>query len=489
MKTIFILMDSLNRNYLGAYGNKWVHTPNIDRLVQRSKVFDNHYCASMPCMPARRDIMTGRMNFMETPWGSMEPFDDPLPIELKQKKKVYSHLITDHYHYWEQSAHGYHTVFDTWEFIRGQEGDHIHPRVKDPEVPKFVGKNRRQDWINRSMMDLERDEDYPTPQCFIRAIDFLEKNQDQDNWHLHLEVFDPHEPFVSPSKYREMYQDKWNAAYHFDWPPYRKVEEGPEAIEHIQKSYAATLTMADVWLGKFLDKMDQYDLWKDTRVILTTDHGHLLGEHGYWAKNYMFVYEQLAHIPLIVCSPETAKSPGRITSLTSAIDLMPTIMDFYGAEIPPHVLGHSFAPLLESGATGVLHQIRNSVLYGYWGADINYCDGRHTYTRQAREGSVVYDHTAMPVRYFRGAREEFKNAECGRFLKDTYNMPVFRTTRKPWKHDQAPDFDLVYDILQDPNQESPLHDADLVKTLAFSMKTAMEENHAPENEFVRVGLG
>ena len=90
----------------------------------------------------------------------------------------------------------------------------------------------------------------------MRGMEFLENNCREDTWHLHLEVFDPHEPFVCPKKYTDLYGDQWEGEYHFDWPPYQETEEGPEAIEHIRRSYAGVLTMADVWLGKFLDKMD-----------------------------------------------------------------------------------------------------------------------------------------------------------------------------------------------------------------------------------------
>ena len=104
MRTIFILMDSLNRHMLPAYGNDWVKTPHIDRLVARGLVFDKHYCGSMPCMPALRDMMTGRLNFLETGWGPLEPWDDVLPSLLRKAHDVYCHMITDHCHYFNSGA-------------------------------------------------------------------------------------------------------------------------------------------------------------------------------------------------------------------------------------------------------------------------------------------------------------------------------------------------------------------------------------------------
>ena len=105
LRTIFVTLDSLNRHYLNCYNDDaWVRTPNIDRLAQRGLVFDNHYCGSMPCMPARREMYTGRINFLETPWSPIQPWDDRLQPELWRQKDVYSHMITDHYHYFHSGG-------------------------------------------------------------------------------------------------------------------------------------------------------------------------------------------------------------------------------------------------------------------------------------------------------------------------------------------------------------------------------------------------
>lgn len=71
MRTLFILLDSLRRDFLTCYGNDWVHTPNISRLAERSVVFDNHWVGSLPCMPARREFLTGRHNFLHRSWGTL----------------------------------------------------------------------------------------------------------------------------------------------------------------------------------------------------------------------------------------------------------------------------------------------------------------------------------------------------------------------------------------------------------------------------------
>ena len=104
MKVVFALFDTLNRHSLECYGGTTVKTPNFNRLASRTVAFDNHYVGSLPCMPARRELMTGRHNFLHRSWGPCEPFDHAFPDILSQQKGVYSHLVTDHAHYWKDGG-------------------------------------------------------------------------------------------------------------------------------------------------------------------------------------------------------------------------------------------------------------------------------------------------------------------------------------------------------------------------------------------------
>ena len=131
MKLIFVLFDSLNRGSLQCYGGMNVPTPNFSRLAERCVTFDNHYVGSLPCMPARRDMHTGRLSFLHRPWGPLEPFDNSF-AELLHKRGIYSHLVSDHYHYWEDGGATYHNRYDTYEFIRGQERDPWKAMVEPP---------------------------------------------------------------------------------------------------------------------------------------------------------------------------------------------------------------------------------------------------------------------------------------------------------------------------------------------------------------------
>ncbi len=489
MRTVFIVMDSLNRHYLPFYNSEsWLLTPNLQRLADRSLRFCNHYSGSLPCMPARREMMTGRYNFLETPWGPIEPWDRCLPTVLREQKGVYSHLITDHYHYFHKGGCGYHDLFDSWEFERGQEGDVWRPLVKRPEPEAERGKsvNNKAYWRNRQFMDPEDELSYPTPRCFNKAAEFMDINHDEDNWHLHLEVFDPHEPFDCPQKYRDLFDDKWDRKY-FTWPQYDKLDpehDDAETVSHIRKCYAGALAMADAWLGRLLDKFDEYDMWADTAIILSTDHGHLLGEHGYWAKNYMFDYQELVHIPLLVSMPGLAGGQTR-NALTATIDIMPTLLDLHGAEAPCQTHGKSFKNIIAED--GKHH---DAVLYGYFGKDVNMTDGRYTYCRQPLPDSTLYLHTGTPGDFRLIDRELLKSedTETGSFLKSAPGIPVYRIKRTSKQHKDAPDGNLVYDISDDPGQRNPVDDPELEKQLAGKMNELLLRADAPECQFERLGF-
>jgi arylsulfatase A-like enzyme len=290
------MFDSLNRHMLSAYGSNRVKTPNFSRFAERSVTFDNFYVGSMPCMPARRELHTGRLNFLHCAWGPIEPWDDSMP-EILKNNGVYSHLITDHYHYFEDGGLTYHPRYSTWEFIRGQAGDPWKAEVKDPNDIN-IGINRRNyltrpDTINRKY--IKKREQFPQDRCFSAGLEFIEANCNEDNWFLQIECFDPHEPFFAPKEFIDMYPDEYDGPF-FDWPDYRKVDETPEQVEHLQNQYAALVSFCDYSLGRVLDIMDEKNMWEDTMLIVNADHGFLLGEHGYWAKT-------VAHLEWVWTTP------------------------------------------------------------------------------------------------------------------------------------------------------------------------------------------
>ena len=329
------MFDSLNRDMLSSYGCGWTITPNFKRLSDKSVTFTNSFAGSLPCMPARRELHTGRYNFLHRCWGPVEPFDDSMPSILSENG-VYTHLISDHAHYWEDGGATYHNRYNSWEAFRGQEGDSWKGEIADPEIPSdAIGRMKhswRQDWVNRKYTDSE--EKMPMSRTFTAGLQFMEKNREEDNWFLQIETFDPHEPFNVPEKYLDLYEDSYDGP-HFDWPAYQESDNyTKEQIQHVRKKYAALLTMCDSYLGKVLDMMDEHNMWEDTMLIVNTDHGFLLGEHGWFGKNRMPTYTEIARTPFFIWDPRSGVKGSENKELVQTIDIAPTLLDYFGVEIP-----------------------------------------------------------------------------------------------------------------------------------------------------------
>lgn len=486
MKAVMLMFDSLNRHMLPAYGNDWVHAPNFKRLAERTITFDTSYVCSMPCMPARRDLHTGRPNFLHTSWGPIEPYDDSVPAMLSENG-VYTHLSSDHYHYWEDGGSTYHGRYDSWECFRGQEGDAFIGQVRDPEIPENINaKGRRSDWVNRE--HIRFDAQFPQTQTVESGLKFIDRNQSEDNWFLQIECFDPHEPFVCDRAYHDLYPQEDKDSPLFDWPGYRAVEESPEDVQKARNNYAALLSRCDKSVGDVLDAFDRYDLWQDTMLIVWTDHGFMLGEHNCWAKNWMPLYEEVAHTPMFIHDPRHAQCAGqrRQALVQPAIDLGPTLLDFFGVEKSPRMLGHSLTPVIREDA-----KVRDAVIFGYFGNRVNITDGRYVYFREGDTQKPIYRYTLMPV-HMRGfeSLEKLGEVTLQEPFDFTQGATLLRIPKESGNASNPPEGegDMLYDLQNDPKQQTKLNDPAVEQRLCEQMAELMSQCDAPPEQFDRMGL-
>ncbi len=487
MKAIMVMFDSLNRHMLPPYGNDWIKAPNFKRLAERTVTFENCYAGSLPCMPARRELHTGRYNFLHRSWGPIEPFDDSLP-ELLKAKGIYTHLVTDHFHYWEDGGSTYHGRYNSYELVRGQQSDAWKGHVKAPDCPdtlnEYTNRFRMNDLVNRQYLSNEKE--FPQAKTFALGMEFIRHNKNEDGWFLQLETFDPHEPFVAPQKYKDLYPDEYEGPL-FDYPPYRQVNETTEQIIHCRNNYAALVSMCDEYLGKVLDIMDELGLWEDTMLIVNTDHGFFLGEHQWWGKTVQPYYNEVAKIPLFIWDPRNGRKSKTVQSLVQTIDIAPTLLEFFGVNIPKDMQGVALKDTISTDKA-----IRDYALFGSHGGYINCTDGRYVYMRApiTAENKPLYNYTMMPTHmrgFFRS--EELANAELTDQFEFTKEFKVLKCSANAFGQSSAHSFGpMLFDTLNDPQELNPLEDADAEKSMIMGMVKIMKENDSPLEQYTRLGL-
>lgn len=497
MKAIMVMYDSLNRHMLETYGCDWTKTPNFNRLAERSVQFDNCFVGSMPCMPARRELHTGRPNFFHRSWGPIEPFDDSMPQLLKEAG-IYTHLVSDHQHYWEDGGCTYHNRYSSWEISRGQEGDLWKADLSCQYDKKTVFKNKEvmlsyppytrmmtHDLVNRNYMDTE--EKTSQAVTFRAGLEFIEKNHKEDDWFLQIETFDPHEPFYTLKDDKALYPHTFvgDSEMEADWPPYAPVAEDKNTIEHVRYEYAALLSKCDRYLGKVLDMMDKYNLWEDTMLIVNTDHGFLLGEHDWWGKTSMPIFNEISHIPLYIYDPRRKSCKGiRRKAIVQTMDLAPTLLEYFGVAIPKDMLGK---PL--NGVMDTDEKIRDYAVFGYHGSQIDITDGRYVYMYAAPNPQVpVYEYTLMPTHMRQMFQPgELQNIELAGPFSFTKGCKVMKIKKADMMGDTTSFGTMLFKI-DDAGQTVQIHDEAVENEMRNAIKECMRQNDAPSELFGRMGF-
>lgn len=495
MRAVMVMFDSLNRRFLEPYGCDFTKTPNFRRLAEHTACFDNFYVGSLPCMPARRDLQTGRYSFLHRSWGPMEPFDNSMPRLLKENG-IFTRLVSDHDHYWEDGGATYHTMYSSWECIRGQEADLWANESCEPDIPEHVPTMRefthpdwwKTNWANRKRYRQEKA--WPQNLVFDQGLEFLEKNHNQDNWFLQIETFDPHEPFDVPEEFADLYPDDYTGP-HFDWPSYAPVTESEEQVMHMRRRYASLLAMCDRNLGRVLDMMDRHDMWKDTMLIVNTDHGFMLGEKDWWAKSVMPCYNELANTPFFLWDPRSGVKDVHRQALCQTIDIPATLLDYFGVERPAEMRGCSMKEVVASD-----QPVRHWALFGFHGSFVNITDGRYLYMRAAANvgNSPLYEYTLMPT-HQQGlfSPAELSKAEMYEPLAFTkgariMRIPVPSRLANATFCNSFQYGNLLFDLESDPQQLHPLNDPALEAQMIQALLNEMKANDAPPEQYIRLGL-
>jgi arylsulfatase A-like enzyme len=520
MNVLFISVDSLRLDYLPMYERSAdidIAAPNLESFAERALTFDTHYAGSLPCMPARREWLTGTQGFLWRPWGPVEPFDTTIPFAARNAG-VLSQLVTDHYHYFQHGSTGYYEDFSGFQFHRGHEYDawqttpaepdgwllsqvlDTEPKdVDDPALGEFTAGDDPTDlrFMNRAQYARNAAQftdvsDFFAPRVFSGTADWIEQNDEWDQWFCYVDSFDVHEPFHNPEPYASMYtdEDPRDPAQTI-WPFYGRTDEGQSELserelEFVKSQFAGSITMVDEWFGEVLEALDETDAWDETMVVVTSDHGFFLGDHGWIGKpGTAPMYDTLARTPLLVWHPDSDRMGERTATLTSAVDLYATILDALGISVPSRTHSRSLMPVIHGDAESV----REWALYGYWGSSVNLTDGQYTYLHPCRSDvpSVCFSTRQMNAHDWFVPESVKQSPESGQWLPYTdasvwrYEAPSIQRNEKP----------LLFNSRDDPEQATNLagSDAALEREMRTKLVGALEELNAPNQQYERLGLG
>ncbi len=453
MNVIWIVSDTFRRDHVGAYGNPHIRTPSLDRLAAESVRFDAHYSAGFPTMPTRADHQTGRWTMSFMGW-------QPLPAGVTTLAEILA-------------GHGLHTAAsvdtpyylrDGMNYDRGFQSFFMNTGQDTlwSLIPEPGYHHEALDVRDRWRVEADRN----APKTFMAAMQWLERHYKED-FFLYVDTWDPHEPWDAPAYYTELYMPDYDGELVL--PVYGNWHDVPgyteSQLRKAHATYCGEITMVDTWVGFLLKYVENMGLVDKTAVIFTTDHGFYFGEHGgLFGKmssdkypdgtlrpydepgskwSYSPLFEEIVHLPLLIRAPGVP--PGVYGGLSSAIDVMPTVLDLLGLDVPDFVQGRSLAPALRDPA------------------------------RPGREyvvSSLPFANPGDPV------------LSVDNFLRDLEDAPVTTVTAGRWSllYSSEPGVSQLYDLSSDPGQLHNVIDTHVyeARELHRLLVGFMRENEVPD---------
>ncbi len=392
MNVVVVIIDSLRKDHVGAYGNPWIQTPNLDALAKESLRFERAYPESFPTICARRAIHTGMRSWPFRNYYKPKGEDisllgwQPIPEDqttlstILQQNGYATLTVTDNFQMFKPS-YNFQQGFDAFELIRGQTTDPYKPiSMTQPDLvadsllkgnPAALRANMSQFWAN--VRGREKEEEHFSPMVFSRASQLLEWASEGDNpFFMVVDCYDPHEPWFVPEKYVSLYDEGYEGK-----EPYSLVY-GPTSYttererRRMEARYSAEITMDDRWLGQFLEKMDELELTDNTLVILLSDHGIAFGEHGIVGKPSLALWPEVTDITYFIRHPEGKLAGQSSDYFASTHDVAPTILSMLDVEPPYPMDGEDLSVLFDGDQPTERRHINAGYDQYVWSRDDRY---------------------------------------------------------------------------------------------------------------------
>ncbi|MFR9708118.1 sulfatase [Paenibacillus sp. MB22_1] len=394
---LFIHTDQQRADSLGCYGNTVIRTPNLDQLAASGTLFENAHCTHPLCMPSRATLLTGRYMHAHRLYRN--------GIPLSKQEQTIAHLLSksgyataligkahftpykgdpkvnpesvqinngvapeECWAYWQRFEGPYygfdHVQMSMGHGDYGMMGGHyglwVHEQHPD-KVPLFDQDihGEPSDGVYRSWKSAVPLEIHSSTWTTNKAIEFIKQNKDRP-FYAWIGYQEPHEPFNPPRPYCDMYDPQeillpvgrdgeWGSEppehvqYYLNRGKWKDIRE--EKVREIIAHYYGCVSMIDDCIGRLMKTLEEEGLADNTIIVFTSDHGEWLGDHGLWLKGAVHA-RGLTRIPLMIKWPGTTVSGRRVSNVASLIDVMPTLLDAAGAEIPYGVQGTSLRSVL-----------------------------------------------------------------------------------------------------------------------------------------------
>ena len=356
---LLIMADQMAAPFMAPWGGPAV-APAIDRLAGEGVVFESTYSNSPLCAPARFAMMAGQQNSKIGAYDNASEFASTVPTFAHYMRSAgYQTSLVGKMHFvGPDQLHGFEERLTT----------DIYP-ADFGWTPNWLDPEGRFDWwyhnldsvIHAGVADATNQLDYDDDVGFraVRKLRDLARTDDERPFMMTASFTHPHDPYVARQQFWDLYEDvdipmpTVGPLAESGLDPHsarlRKVigadntEITPEQIMAARRAYLANCSYVDHWIGQLLDTLEQHDLAQDTIIIFTADHGDMLGERGLWYK--MNFFEHSARIPLIIHAPERF-GPSRVATLSSLLDIAPTMLELAGIDVPSAMDGHSLVPQL-----------------------------------------------------------------------------------------------------------------------------------------------
>ena len=422
---LIVMADQMAPAFLPIYGHPLVRAPHMQALARGGVVFDSAYCVSPLCAPSRASFMSGILPSRTGVYDNAAEFAADIP--------TFAHALR---------LRGYRTILSGKMHFCGPDQLHGFEQRLTTDIypadfnwtPDWDRPEHRPSWYHN--MSSVRDAglcirsnqlDFDDEATFMadRAIFDLARSRDTRPFLLVASFSHPHDPFAVPPRYWDLYRDE-----DIDMPrPGDALDPHSRRLRHVcamdaepvteaqvraaRHAYYGAITYIDDLLGRLMEALRSAALAEDTIVILTSDHGEMLGERRLWYK--MSFFEGSCRVPLVIASPGRFESR-RVASNVSLVDLMPTLIELAGGNAQSlgiGVEGRSLAPHLR-GAVGHDEAIGEYLAEGAIAPVVMIRRGRYKFIHSAVDPDQLYD-----IERDRSERDNLvDNPACAALLAD-----------------------------------------------------------------------